>query len=180
MAKTNQLIPVERIEKAILLIRGEKVMLDVDLAALYAVPTKALIQAAKRNLERFPDDFMFPLTVKEFTTLRSQIVTSKGRGGRRSPPYAFTEQGVAMLSSVLKSKRAIQVNLAIMRTFVRLRQMMAAHSDLANRLRELEAKFEEHDQKFRVVFDAIRELIAAPKSEVREMGYHTLIRPSEK
>jgi hypothetical protein len=180
MAKKNQLIPAERIEKAILLIRGEKVMLDFDLATLYGVPTGTLIQAVKRNLDRFPGDFMFLLTTKEFRALRSQIVISKGRGGRRYPPYAFTEQGVAMLSSVLKSKRAIQVNLTIMRTFVRLRQMMATHSDLANRLRDLELKFEDHDQKFKVVFDAIRELIAAPKKEVREMGYHTLIQPTEK
>jgi hypothetical protein len=137
-------------------------MLDADLAALYGVPTKALIQAVQRNLSRFPADFMFRLTRDETEDLRSQIVTSnstRGRGGRRYAPYAFTEQGVAMLSSVLRSRRAIKVNVAIMRTFVRLRQMLAAHEGLARKLDALEEKY---DANFKVVFDAIRELMSPP------------------
>jgi len=118
---TTSLVPAERIERGILLVRGHKVMLDAELADLYGVPTKALVQAVKRNPERFPPDFMFQLTNREFTILRSQSVTSKSWGGRRTPPFAFTEQGVAMLSSVLHSDRAIHVNVEIMRAFVRLR-----------------------------------------------------------
>lgn len=169
----KSLLPVERIEKQILLIRGEKVMLDSDLAELYGVETKVLNQAVKRNLERFPSDFMFQLTEEEVTALRSQFVTSKtGRGGRTHRPYAFTEQGVAMLSSVLKSKRAVQVNVEIMRTFVRLRQMLATHADLARKLHELEKKY---DHQFKIVFDAIRALMQpADEKEPkrRRIGYH--------
>jgi len=147
------------IEQAILLLRGQKVMLDSDLASLYGVATKALLQAVKRNPGRFPSDFMFRLDVEEFAFLRSQFVTSKRRGGRRTLPCAFTEQGVAMLSSVLRSERAVQVNVEIMRAFVRLRRMLMAHKDLARRLDDLERKY---DAKFRVVFDAIRGLMAPP------------------
>ena len=147
------------IEQAILLLRGQKVMLDSDLASLYGVATKALLQAVKRNPGRFPSDFMFRLDVEEFAFLRSQFVTSKRRGGRRTLPYAFTGQGVAMLSSVLRSERAVQVNVEIMRAFVRLRRMLSAHKDLARRLDDLERKY---DAKFRVVFDAIRGLMAPP------------------
>jgi hypothetical protein len=167
------LVPPERIERAILLFRGHKVMLDADLAALYAVETKQLVRAVKRNIERFPDDFAYQLTAKEFTDLRRQIGTSSSWGGRRTPPWAFTEQGVAMLSSVLRSKRAAQVNIEIMRAFVRLREILATHADLARRLDELEKKY---DKQFAAVFDAIRQLMTPPEREQREFGYHTLIR----
>jgi len=163
------LIPTERITQAILLIRGDKVMLDADLAALYGVSTKALVQAVKRNAERFPADFMFQLTEHEAVRLRSQTVTSKpARGGRRTAPFAFTEQGVAMLSSVLRSPRAIQVNVEIMRAFVRLRQMLESHAELAKKLNALEKKY---DTKFKVVFEAIRELMAPPPSSRRKIGF---------
>jgi hypothetical protein len=159
MTHTPALIPPERIERAILLIREQKVLIDAELATLYGVPTGALVQAVKRNLSRFPADFMFQLTPEEFKALRSQIVTSKGKGGRRYPPYAFTEQGVAMLSSVLNSERAVLVNVEIMRTFVRLRQLLATHADLARKLDALEKKY---DAQFKLVFDAIRALMAPP------------------
>ncbi|MDC0358487.1 ORF6N domain-containing protein [Oligoflexia bacterium] len=144
-----------RVEGLIYQIRGERVLLDQDLSQLYGVETKALVQAVKRNLERFPEDFMFQLSDQEFSVLRSQIVTSKGRGGRRSAPYAFTEQGVAMLSSVLRSNRAVRVNVHIMRTFVRLRKIFESHKELADQLIDLEDR---HEKKFQRVFDAIREL----------------------
>lgn len=155
-------IPAGRIEQAILFIRKQKVMLDADLADLYGVETKALVQTVKRNLARFPEDFMFQLNKEEFDILRSQIVTSSEWGGRRYPPYASTEQGVAMLSSVLRSPRAVQVNIEIMRAFIRLRQMLATHADLARKLDELERKY---DAQFRTVFEAIRQLMnpAAPQ-----------------
>jgi hypothetical protein len=144
-------------------VRGHKVMLDADLAELYGVPTKALVQAAKRNRVRFPRDFAFQLTNQEVARLRSQIVTSNaprpGRGGRRTAPHAFTEQGVAMLSSVLKSERAVQVNVEIMRAFVRLRGLIALDRQLARRLDDLESRY---DRQFKAVFDAIRELMAPP------------------
>lgn len=146
--------PVERILNAILVLRGENVMMDANLAVLYGVETKVLVQAVKRNLDRFPSDFMFQLDEPEWAALRSQAVTSKG--GRRYAPYAFTEQGVAMLSSVLRSDRAVQVNIEIMRAFVELRRMMATHADLAKKLAVLEQKY---DRKFRVVFEAIRDLM---------------------
>lgn len=163
------LIPVEIIEKKILLIRGEKVMLDSDLAELYGVATKVLLQAVKRNLNRFPPDFMFQLNYQEVADLRSQIVTSKtGRGGRRYLPYVFTEQGVAMLSSVLNSERAIEVNIHIMRAFVKLREMIASHKDLVKRLDEIEKKY---DAQFKVVFDAIRQLMIPPEQKKRKIGF---------
>ena len=152
MSDEGSLIPLARIQGAILQLRGERVMLDADLATLYGVETKVLIQAVKRNIERFPDDFMFQLTDDEFERLRSQIVTSNRRGGRRYNPYAFTEQGVAMLSSVLRSPQAVQVNIEIMRAFVKLRALSADHKALARRLNQLEAKY---DKQFAVVFDAI-------------------------
>ncbi len=174
MAKKNptpaSLVPAERIEQSILLIRGHKVLLDQDLAQLYGVETKVFNQAVKRNLERFPDDFMFQLSVEEFDNLRSQIVTSSW-GGRRTAPYAFTEQGVAMLSSVLRSPRAVAVNIEIMRAFVRLRQMLASHAELAERLNDLEKKY---DQQFRVVFDAIRQLMTPPPGPKKPpIGFHS-------
>jgi hypothetical protein len=170
------IVPRERIEDAILLIRGHKVMLDADLAGLYGVPTKVFNQAVKRNLDRFPEDFMFQLTPEESenlrlqfgaSSLRSQFVTSSW-GGRRYRPRAFTEQGVAMLSSVLRSQRAVQVNIEIMRAFVRLRQMLAAHKELAGRLDELEKKY---DAQFKGVFDAIRQLMAPPAPKRRRIGF---------
>ena len=168
MDSSQSLIPVEKIEMAILLIRGQKVMLDADLAALYGVETKVLVQAVKRNLVRFPEDFMFQLSQEEFAILRSQIVTSSDWGGRRYPPYAFTEQGVAMLSGVLRSERAIQVNIQIMRTFIRLRQMLATHAELARKLDALERKY---DAQFKQVFDAIRQLMAPPAPKRRAIGF---------
>ncbi len=185
-AKTHpraSLVPVERIERAILLLRGHKVMLDADLAALYGVETRVLVQAVKRNADRFPDDFMFQLTAEEHRILRSQSVTSnveesgtlrllsgtsKGRGGRRYPPYAFTEQGVAMLSTVLRSPRAIHVNIEIMRAFVRLRSLLQSHEELSRKLDELERRY---DQQFQVVFEAIRAIMAPPSPGDRRIGF---------
>jgi len=161
-------VPVEQIEGAIRLIRGTRVILDADLAVLYGVETRVLVQAVKRQRERFPDDFMFRLTKEEFTLLRSQSVTSKGWGGRRYYPYAFTEQGVAMLSSVLNSPRAIRVNIEIMRAFVRMRQMLASHAKLGKKLGELEEKY---DAQFSIVFEAIRQLIAPPEAKRPRIGF---------
>ncbi len=153
----NLLAPVERIEKAILLIRGEKVMLDRDLAELYGVQTRVLVQAVKRNRNRFPPDFMFQLSWEEVEQLsRSPFVILKRGLNIKYAPYAFTEQGVAMLSSVLRSARAIEVNVVIMRAFVRLRELLATHKDLARKLEQVEHKLGEHDQKFHVIFEAIR------------------------
>jgi hypothetical protein len=158
----------ERIRQSIFLIRGQKVMLDVHLADLYEVETRALIQAVTRNRTRFPRDFMFRLTKREFASLRSQIVISNIRGGRRSAPYAFTEHGVAMLSSVLRSNRAISVNIEIVRAFVHLRRIISEHADLAKRIDELE---ELYDGKFQIVFDAIRGLIQPSVKEKKRIGY---------
>jgi hypothetical protein len=161
-------VPSERIEQKILLIRGQKVMLDSDLAALYGVTTKRLNEQVRRNIRRFPADFMYQLSQEEFESLRSQFATSSSRGGRRTRPYVFTEQGIAMLSSVLNSDRAIDVNIQIMRTFVKLREMMASHKDLARKLEELEKKYE---GQFQVVFEAIRQLIAVEEKPKRKIGY---------
>ena len=170
LMKHVSLIPIERIERAIYLIRGEKVMLDRDLAALYSVTTKVLNQAVKRNLDRFPDDFMIRLTTVEVGKLdRSQIVTgSQKHRDPRFPPYAFTEHGILMLSSVLNSERAIQVNIEIMRTFARLRRMLASNEGLSKRLDQLEKKY---DRQFKVVFDAIRLLISTPNPARKEIGF---------
>jgi ORF6N domain len=161
MAESGALIPAGRIEKAILLIRGQKVMLDRDLAELYEVPTGVLNQAVKRNLRRFPGDFMFQLSKEEVEHWKSQIVISNpaAKMGLRKRPHAFTEQGVAMLSSVLHSDRAIDVNIAIMRAFVHLRELLATHKDVARKLEELEKKY---DGQFKLVFEAIRQLMAPP------------------
>jgi hypothetical protein len=169
--KTKIIASVEHITQSIFLIRGQKVMLDSDLAVLYGVATKALVQAVKRNRERFPNDFMIQLTAEEAVRLRSQIVTLKtGRGKHRKYlPYAFTEQGVAMLSSILRSRRAALVNIEIMRAFVRLRQMLASNVDLARKLATLEKKY---DTQFKVVFDAIRELMTQPEpKKKRPIGF---------
>ena len=156
------------IESRIFMIRGHKIMLSPDLAELYGVETKVLVQAVKRHIERFPDDFMFQLTYQEFSNLKSQIVTSSWGGIRRAMPYAFTEQGVAMLSGILNSHRAIQVNIEIMRAFVRLRQMLATNRDLARKLAELEKKY---DSQFKIVFDALRELMKPPLKPRRKIGF---------
>jgi hypothetical protein len=169
MSERSPLVPAERIERSILLVRSHKVMLDSDLAALYGVETKVLVQAIKRNIDRFPSDFMFQLTKEEFDDLRCHFGTSSRWGGRRYPPYAFTEQGVAMLSSVLRSPRAIEVNIEIMRAFVRLREMIASHAGLARKLEALEKKY---DAQFKVVFDAIRQLMRPPDKERRPIGFH--------
>jgi hypothetical protein len=172
MAGERSPIPVEQIEHAILLIRGQKVMLDADLAGLYGVTVGRLNEAVKRNRDRFPADFMFQLAESEFANLKSQIaISSFGWGGRRHPPYAFTEQGVAMLSSVLKSKRAVQVNIAIMRAFVKLREMLSAHTELRQKLAELERKLEGHDGQIRSLFNAIRQLMVPPHPKPRKIGF---------
>jgi len=169
MEKRFAVAPDSRIARRILFVRGHKVMLDRDLAVLYGESTKRLNQQVQRNGERFPSDFMFQLTPEEVESLRLQIATSnKGRGGRRYLPFAFTEQGVAMLSGVLKSRRAVLVNVEIMRTFVRLRQILSSHAELARKLEELEKKY---DSQFRVVFDAIRELMAPESAERRPVGF---------
>jgi hypothetical protein len=164
----------ERVERLIHLARGEKVLLDADLAVLYGVATGALNRAVKRNARRFPSAFMFQLTAEEAQILKCQIGTSSSghSGRRRSLPYAFTEQGVAMLSSVLRSERAVQVNVAIMRAFVSLRRMLASNEALAHKLAEMERKIEGHDTNIRTLFDAIRELAAPPAGPRREIGYH--------
>ena len=163
----TSIIPVEKVEKKILLIRGQKVMLNRDLAELYGVETKVLMQAVKRNSRRFPDDFMFQLAQHEFTNLKSQFVTSRW-GGTRKLPHVFTEQGVAMLSSVLKSDRAVDVNIIIMRTFVQLRDMLASNEGLSKKLDELERKVSSHDQAITGLIHAIREL--AKPELTREKG----------
>ena len=155
------------LEKQILFLRGQKVMLSTDLAKLYEVEPRVLNQAVKRSLERFPEDFMFQLTQGEFANLKSQSVISSW-GGSRALPYAFTEQGVAMLSSVLNSPRAILVNIAIMRAFVKLREILASHQDLAKKLDSMERKY---DAKFKVVFDAIRELMQPPSKPRPRIGF---------
>lgn len=172
MKSSSLAIPVGRIEKAIFLIRGEKVMVDADLAELYAVETKALNRSVKRNLKRFPADFMFQLTAKEAATLRRQIGTSKpGSGGRRYLPNVFTEQGVAMLSSVLNSDRAVMVNVEIMRAFVRLRTLVAAHKELTAKLTELERRVGTHDEHIEAIFNAIRQLMTPPPARVKQIGF---------
>ena len=191
MSKSS-LLPLETITHRILLLREQKVLLDADLAALYGVETKVLLQAVKRNLERFPEDFMFQLTNHEFNVLRSQSVTSSSEaleklrwGGRRTAPYAFTEQGVAMLSSILSSPQAVQVNIAIMRAFVKMRELAMTHNDLAKQLNALEEKTElmslQHDSferntrvQLKQVFDAIRELMTPPEPQKkRPIGFIT-------
>jgi hypothetical protein len=159
---------IQHIETKILILRGQKVLLSAHLAELYGVQPKVLIQAVKRNAERFPSDFMFQLSDEEFAILKSQIVTSSWGGRRRAAPYAFTEQGVAMLSTVLRSRRAVLVNIEIMRTFVRLRQLMAGNADLASKLVELENRY---DRQFKVVFDAIRELMQPATKTRHPIGF---------
>jgi hypothetical protein len=164
--RKNAIVPAERIERRIYVIRGEKVMLSHDLATLYEVESKVLNQAVARNKDRFPEDFMFQLTKEEDEILKSQIVTSSWGGARRALPYAFTEQGVAMLSSVLRSKRAVNVNIEIMRAFVRLRVLLATHEDLRKKVEAMERKY---DDQFIDVFDAINALTDALSS--RRIGF---------
>lgn len=172
MLADKSLVPAERIEKAILLIRDQKVMLDRDLATLYGVTTFNLNKTVKRNLDRFPDDFMFQLTRQEIAILIFQTgISSHQHGGTRKLPRAFTEQGVAMLSSVLRSPRAVQVNVAIMRAFVRLRETLSLHKELAHKLAELERKIEGHDENIRSLFEAIRQLMTPPESPPKRIGF---------
>ena len=166
LSATKQLpVPVEMIERRIFLIRDHKVMLSAHLAELYQVEPRVLVQAVKRNIERFPEDFMFQLTRAEFDNLKSQFVTSSWGGLRRATPYAFTQEGVAMLSSVLRSNRAVQANIAIMRAFVSLREMMATHKDLVRKLEAMERKY---DARFKVVFDAMRKLMEPPPEKPKK------------
>ena len=168
----NKLIPLERIENKIYLARNQKVMLDRDIAALYEVETKQLKQAVRRNLERFPADFMFELTKEEFKNWRSQIVTSNSdKMGLRWRPFAFTEQGAAMLSSVLRSRKAIQANILIMRAFVKLNQVLTTHKDVSRKIKELEQKYGKHDTEIQTIFAAIKRLMTAPKKPKRKIGF---------
>jgi hypothetical protein len=175
----NSLVTVEGIQERIFLLRGQKIMLDSDLAGLYGVETKSFNRAVKRNRDRFPADFMFQLRKEEHDNLKSHLGPSSLRyqsgtsswGGRRYAPYAFTEQGVAMLSSVLKSKRAIQVNITIMRTFVQLRELAATHKELATKLTELERRVVGHDGHIRSLFEAIRQLMSPPAAPGRRIGF---------
>ena len=168
MANKRNLTSKDKIERLIFLVRGQKIMLSTHLAELYGVEARVLVQAVKRNIERFPEDFMFQLNDEEFENLKSQFVISSWGGIRRAKPYAFTEQGVAMLSSVLRSKQAVQVNIEIMRSFVKLREMLATHKDLDRKLTELERKY---DDQFKVVFEAIRQLMAPPDKKVKKIGF---------
>ncbi len=161
-------LALQRIENVIRLIRGEKVILDKELAQLYGTDTRTLIQAVKRNLQRFPEDFMFRLTAEELGRLRSQIVISKGRGGRRYMPYAFTEHGAIMAANVLNSKRAVRASVQVVRAFVKLRQMVISNTELAHKLSELEQKY---DQQFKVVFQAIRQLMTPPPVPTKPIGF---------
>jgi len=165
----TEIVPIESIVSKIILLRGEKVLLDRDLAKLYEVETKVLKQAVRRNIRRFPSDFMFELSKEEFEDWRSQFVTSNSdKMGLRYRPMAFTEQGVAMLSGVLKSERAIEVNIAIMRAFVKLRQMLASNAQLARKLEEMEMKY---DERFRIVFEAIEQLMTPPEKPRKRIGF---------
>jgi len=161
----QSVIPVERIARSIYLIRGEKVMLDQDLAELYGVTTARLNEQVKRNMDRFPSEFAFQMSQNEFDSLMSQIAISKtGRGGRRKLPWVFTEHGVAMLSSVLRSKRAVQVNISIIKTFIGMREMLATHKDLAR-------KVEKHDKEITALYEYLQKLLEPPKSSKQKIGY---------
>ena len=173
MADQKSLLPAERVEKRILLLRRQNVLLDADLAELYEVETKQLVRAVKRNIERFPDDFAFQLTQEEFDILREHAGDTGQWGGRRYPPYAFTEQGVAMLSSVLTSDRAIQVNIEIMKAFVHMRRILASNRALARRMEELEERLDEHDTEIAVIFDEIRKIIEPDPKPQGRIGFKT-------
>ncbi len=172
MPESHPPVPVESITSRIFLVRGLRVMLDSDLAELYGVTTSALNQAVRRNIDRFPSDFMFQITDSELSNLKSQFVTSSW-GGRRKLPLVFTEQGVSMLSGVLHSDRAIQVNIAIMRAFVQLREMLSTHKELAHKLEELERKVGIHDQTIVQLIEAIRQLMEPPAEKRKQIGFTT-------
>jgi hypothetical protein len=175
MTKRQEIVPLGQIEQRIYLIRGQRVMLDADLADLYGVPTKRLNEQVARNLERFPEDFMFQLTQAEAARLRSQIATSSlGRGGRRYRPYAFTEHGAIMAASVLKSEQAVKISVHVVRAFVKLREMLSTHRQLAQKLEALERRLDGHDEQIRVLLTAIRELMAPPPEPARKrIGFHS-------
>jgi uncharacterized protein YjcR len=173
MGEKKALVPTEVIVTKIIFLRGEKVLLDRDLAELYGVETKQLKRAVRRNLPRFPPDFMFELTREEYNSLRSQFGTLKRGAHSKYLPFAFTEQGVAMLSSVLNSDRAIEVNIAIMRAFVQLRRMIASNEELARKLEELEHKIKKHDEDIGLIFEAIRELMTPPDTPPKKIGFKT-------
>jgi hypothetical protein len=183
MSDDKAVVAVERIEKLIHLIRGQKVMLDSDLAEIYGIPTHRLNEQVRRNLSRFPEDFAFQLTRQEFANLISQIaISSSGRrrtsigahqhGGRRKLPYVFTEHGAIMLASVLNSPVAVEASVRVVRAFVRLREILASNRELAQKLAELERKFEGHDDAIRNIFEAIRQLLASPEPKRRKIGFH--------
>ncbi|MDP3069777.1 MAG: ORF6N domain-containing protein [Opitutaceae bacterium] len=178
----HDLIPAEAIQQRILIVRGKRVLLDADLAGFYGVGTRELNRAVTRNMDRFPEDFAFKLTLAETQALMFQLGTSKksGRGGTRKPATVFTEQGVAMLASVLRSPRAVTVSVAIVRAFVRLRELLTGNRELAAKVTELERKLSTHDGAIRELFAAIRQLLApASPSEKREMGFHTRLVPTQ-
>lgn len=164
-------LQIDDISRRILVMRGQRVMLDIDLAVLYGVQTKVLNQAVKRNIKRFPPDFMFQLTEDEISLLRSQFVTSKGSGGRRYAPYVFTEHGAVMLASVLNSDQAVDISILVVRAFVQLRAMLPSHKELADKLEELERKVSSHDQALAGLIQAIRGLMATPESNKRPIGF---------
>jgi hypothetical protein len=168
----KEIVPIDQIARAIVVLRGQKVMLDFDLARLYGVTIGNLNKAVNRNRGRFPSDFMFQLSAEEAERLIFQFGISKGRGGRRHRPYAFTEQGVAMLSSVLNSERAVKVNIAIMRAFVKLRKTLETNRELAGKFSELEKRVGKHDKEIRAILEAIRQLMAPPETPRREIGFH--------
>jgi len=170
------LVPIDRVEGAIREIRRQKVVLDSDLAALYGVDTRALNQAVKRNADRFPEDFVFQLDEREFEALRSQDVTAKGRGGRRTPPFAFTEHGAVMVASILKTKRAAEVSVFVVRAFVRMRRELVAHRQIALKMTELERRIERHDASIAALFDAMRRLMRLPEKPRKPIGF----RPEDK
>jgi len=172
--QTRSLISNERIEQRIFVVRGQRVMLDSDIAELYGVTTKRLNQQVGRNLERFPEDFMFQLTSKEFEILRLQFATSSWRhGGRRSLPYAFTEHGAIMLASVLNSERAIEASVFVVRAFVKLRSLLSTHKEIAQKLAELERKLTGHDEDIKTLFVAIRQLMVQPDTKTKRIGFHS-------
>jgi tetrahydromethanopterin S-methyltransferase subunit G len=167
----NDIASIELIEQKIYLIRGQKVMLSSDIALLYGVEVRALTQAVRRNIGRFPEDFMFQLSTEENQNLKSQNVISSWGGARRAAPYAFTEQGIAMLSSILNSKRAIQVNIAIMRVFVKLRDMVSMHKEIIKKLDELEKKVGKHDSQIIAIFGAIKQMMIKPNAGKKDYGF---------
>jgi hypothetical protein len=175
MAKRHTLLPAETIEKSILTIRGQRVILDSDLAAIYGVTTARLNQQVRRNRDRFPDDFAYSLTQQEVAPLMLQSATSKtGRGGRRKLPFVFTEYGAVMAANVLNSPTAIHASILVVRAFVRMREMLNAHAELARKVDEMEKKY---DSQFKVVFDAFRQLMSAPQTPRRQIGFHAKPEP---